>query len=172
MRCTLDRLMPVSAASLRTDHCVLPSCGFCWTFRQILACTAGVAVRGLLPLCCGSNPSIPDSSKRCFQREIVGAVVCRLDLIASYVIPSPNARISRARKTSPAGKVRECAQPVNSFRCSSVSETNSRYPATADRRIHPYVTNSISETLHSSLPAVYHAQPGELPLWQTTLNLR
>src|SRR3954451_1293287 len=146
MRCTLDRLMPVSAASLRTDHCVLPSCGFCWTFRQILACTAGVAVRGLLPLCCGSNPSIPDSSKRCFQREIVGAVVCKLDLIVSYVIPSANARIRRARKTSPAGNVRECGQPVNSFRCSSVSETNSRYPATGDGRFLAHGSNNINET--------------------------
>jgi len=75
MLCTLDLLAPVSAASLRTDQCVLPSLGFCCILRQTLACTVGIAVRGLLPLSSGSSPSMPRCSKRCFQRQIVGAVV-------------------------------------------------------------------------------------------------
>ncbi len=56
--------------------------------------------------------------------------------------------IRRARKTSPAGNVRDCAQPVNSLRCSSVSETNSRYPAIAHRRIHPNRSDNMTETFH------------------------
>jgi Transposase, Mutator family len=46
-----DVLTPISAACLRTDQWVLPSFGCCCPFRYILACTAGFAVRGLLPLC-------------------------------------------------------------------------------------------------------------------------
>ena len=38
----------MSAASLRIDQWVLPSAGFCCTLRQTRACTAAVAVRGLL----------------------------------------------------------------------------------------------------------------------------
>jgi hypothetical protein len=71
MRCTLDRLMPLFGGE--STHTTLRTAVLRFLLdRQMLACTAGVAVRGLLPLCCGSNPSIPDSSKRCFQREIVG----------------------------------------------------------------------------------------------------
>ena len=130
MRCTLDLLTPISAANLGTDPCVLPSCGFCCTFRHTLACTAGVAVRGLLPLCCASSPSIPDSSNRCFHRAIVRAVVCRSRLIVLYVMPSASARIRRARNTAPAGKVRDCDRPATSSRRSAVSESNSRHRAT------------------------------------------
>lgn len=110
---TLDLLRPVAAANLRTDHCVLPSCGFSCTFRHTFACTFGVAVRGLLPLCLGSSTSIPDLSNRRFRREIVRAVVCNSRLIALYVMPSANARIKRTRNTSPAGKVRDCDRRVN-----------------------------------------------------------
>ena len=49
MRCTVDLLTPNSRANLRHDQCVLPSRGFCCTRRATRACTAGVAVRGLLP---------------------------------------------------------------------------------------------------------------------------
>jgi hypothetical protein len=134
MRCTLDLLTPISAASLRTDQCVLPSCGFCCTFRHTLACTDGVANRGLLPLCFASSPSIPDSSNRCFQREIVRAVLCNSRCTASYVFPSASARIKRARNTSPAGNVRDCDHRINSSLCSAVRKNNSRYPATYYRR--------------------------------------
>ena len=41
------------------------------------------------------------------QREIVGAVVCRLPFMASYVMPSASAKISRARNTSPAAELRD-----------------------------------------------------------------
>jgi hypothetical protein len=68
---------------LADSECVPPSCGLRCTMRQIFACTAGVAVRGLLPLCCGSSPSIPASSKHCFQREMVLAVVCKRCLMLS-----------------------------------------------------------------------------------------
>src|SRR3954451_8500895 len=134
MRWTLDLLTPISAANLRTDQWVLPSFGCCCTFRYILACTAGVAVRGLLPLCCASKPAIPNSSNRCFHRAIVGAVVCRAFLIAAYVMPSASARINRARNTSPAGKLLDCAQRFSSSCCSEVIENNSRYRATYGRR--------------------------------------
>src|SRR5436305_11482835 len=40
----------------------------CCTFWYILACTAGFAIRGLLPLCCASKPATPNSSNRCFHR--------------------------------------------------------------------------------------------------------
>ena len=83
VRCTLDLLTPNSTANFRTDQCVLPSLGFCCTLRQTFACTTGVAVRGLLPLWRASKPSMPNSSNRCFQREIVGAVVCSVSLMAA-----------------------------------------------------------------------------------------
>jgi hypothetical protein len=60
--------------------------------------------------------------------------VCSSRLIAWYVMPSASARISRPRKTSPAGKVRDCDHRVNSSRCPAVSETNSRCTATYQRR--------------------------------------
>lgn len=86
------------------------------------ACTRGVAVRGLLPSCLASSPSIPDSLNCCFQRAIVRAVVSSSRLIALYVLPFASARIRRARNTSPAGSVRDCDHRVNFSRCSAVSE--------------------------------------------------
>src|SRR5690242_12459607 len=94
------------------------------------------------------SPSKPDSSKRRFQREIVGAVVCRICLIAAYVHPSARARISRARNTSPAGKLRDCPHRLSSSRCSVVIESNSRYRATRHRRCGPFSCNVFSGTFH------------------------
>ena len=47
-----------------------------------------------------SRPSSPCSTNRCFQREIVGAVICNHSLITAKGIPSANIRISLARKTT------------------------------------------------------------------------
>ena len=86
---TLDLLRSVVALNLGTDHCVLPSCGFCCTFRHTFACTLGVAVRGLLSLCLGSSIAIPDFSNCSFQREILRDVVCNSRLIASCCRQTP-----------------------------------------------------------------------------------
>ena len=80
-RCTVDLLSPSAAAILRHDQCVDPSEGFCCVLRAMRACTAASATRGWLPLCSGSRPSMPLCSNLCFQREIVGAVVCNVAMI-------------------------------------------------------------------------------------------
>src|SRR5438445_4249765 len=75
MRCTVDLLTPNSPANLRHDQCVLPSLGCCCTRRTTRACTAGVAVRGLLPRCRPSRPANRSRSKRLLQRAMVAALV-------------------------------------------------------------------------------------------------
>ena len=53
----------------------VPSSGRCVVLRRTRACTDGVARRGSLPLCLGSRPANPCSSKRFFRRAIVGREV-------------------------------------------------------------------------------------------------
>ena len=51
----------------------------------------------------------------------VGATLALLSAIGiAYGVRTYRANISRARKTSPAGKVRDCAPWINSWRCSLV----------------------------------------------------
>jgi hypothetical protein len=71
-RWTVAALTPTAIAILRHDQCVLPSAGFCCVFFKIRACTEGVALRGRLPRCWPSSPSMRASSKRARQRAIVG----------------------------------------------------------------------------------------------------
>ena len=70
----MDLLTPNSSLSLRTDQCVEPSFGFCCALRITRLCTAGVALRGLLPLCCPCSPSMPNCLKRPFHFDTVGAL--------------------------------------------------------------------------------------------------
>ena len=121
IRCTVDLLSPSASAILRQVQCVLPSGGLCIVLRSTRAWTEGVALRGSLPLYLGSKPVTPSCSKRRFQRAIVGREVRNSASIWLQLLPSANASIRRARKTSPAGNVRDCAQRVSSSRCSSVS---------------------------------------------------
>ena len=107
IRCTVDLLNPSATAILRQLQCVLPSTGCCVVLRNTRACTEAVARRGSLPLCLGSRPARPSRSKRRFHRAIVGREVCNSISIWFQLLPSANAKIKRARKTSPAGRVRD-----------------------------------------------------------------
>jgi hypothetical protein len=69
-----------------------------------------------------------------FQRAMVGKLVFRLMAISRYVLPSAKARMSRARNTSPAGRVRDCAQRCKSSRCSDISLSKLRLSVMLDRR--------------------------------------
>src|ERR1700758_5557936 len=57
---------------------------------------------------------------------MVGKLVFRLLAISRYVLPSAKAKISRARNTSPAGRVRDCAQRCKSSLCSGLSFSKHR----------------------------------------------
>ena len=126
----MDLLSPSTLASLGHDQCVEPSLGFCCVLRAILACTFASATRGWLPLWRASSPATPASSNLCFQREIVAAVVCSEVLIWLQLSPSAKAKINRARKTSPAGKVRDVAQNSRPLTCIRIQHIQrSRAPA-------------------------------------------
>ena len=61
-----------------------------------------------------------------WSRRIVGGAAILLEVFNSISIwlqlfPSAKASTRRARNTSPAGKVRDCAQRVSSSRCSCVN---------------------------------------------------
>jgi hypothetical protein len=55
--------------------------------------------RGILAGMIRVEPSGPDSTKRCFQRMIVGALVCSLRLMVLKEAPSASIKMSTARKT-------------------------------------------------------------------------
>ena len=56
--------------------------------------------RGLLAGMIGVEPvELPVSRKRCFQRMIVGALVCNLRLMVLKEVPSASIKMSLARKT-------------------------------------------------------------------------
>ena len=114
---------------------MLPSVGGRNVLRATRACTAAVATRGLLPLWRASSPAMRSFSKRFFQRQIVGPVVFSCDAIRSQVNPSASPRMIRARNTSPAGSVRDCAHRVSSVLSSAVTSSNFRYCPTSLRRI-------------------------------------
>lgn len=113
---------------------MLPSVGGCKVLRATRACTAGVATRGLLPLWRASSPAMRSFSKRFFQRQIVGPVVFSCDAIRSHVKPSARLRMIRARNTSPAGSVRDCAHRVSFVLSSAVTSSHFRYCPTSLRR--------------------------------------
>jgi hypothetical protein len=54
---------------------------------------------------------MPRSSNRCFQREMVGAVVCNDAMI--WLDSATQNQMTRAE--SAAGSVRDCAHLINSF---------------------------------------------------------
>ena len=54
--------------------------------------------RGLLAGMIGIEPVSPDSRKRCFQRMIVGPLVCSLRLMVLKEAPSASVKTSLARK--------------------------------------------------------------------------
>jgi hypothetical protein len=81
MRWIVVVLSPVATAIFLHDQWVLPSDGFCCVFFSTRACTAAVTRRGRLPLCRPSSPAIRASSKRAFQRAMVGLEVFRSDSI-------------------------------------------------------------------------------------------
>jgi hypothetical protein len=70
-RYKLDRLkQSASPATVNREVALLlPSVGFCWARRVTLACTTGVARRGLLPPCRPCRPSMPSCSSRLFHFE-------------------------------------------------------------------------------------------------------
>jgi len=51
--------------------------------------------------------SSSDWRKRCFQRMIVGALVCSRRLMVLKELPSASIKTSLARKTQPAGRERD-----------------------------------------------------------------
>src|ERR1039458_4721692 len=71
-----------------------------------------------------SSPSSPHCRKRCFQRMMVGAVVCNCRLIALKDEPSASRRINLARNTYPAGRARDWAMLLRSDCCCLVSKTS------------------------------------------------
>jgi|GEM_PF-4604624 len=83
---------------------------------------------GRRPLILGSKLPIPNALKRCFQREIVVAVVCKF-FIVLYVMHRL-APESDVPEIHPAARVRGCAQRFSSSRFSVVSESNSRHRPT------------------------------------------
>ena len=94
-------------------------------------------------------PALPAhrSRNRCFQRQMVGAVVCKRSLMAAKETPSASIRISLARNTNPAGKDRDCAISFRSARCCSDSGSGSATKGTSEKRYLP--SNSYSATGHS-----------------------
>src|SRR5215813_8336376 len=98
-----------------------------------------------------------------FQRATVGKLVFRFLAIWRYVVPSAKARMSRARKTSPAGRVHDCAQRCESSLCSGISLSKSRLSVIPDRRSkHDYV---ITGTLHWSMCPRYTHNSGTGGYW-------
>jgi hypothetical protein len=127
MRCIVDLSSPKSVANLRHDQCVLPSGGLCCTRLMTRACTAGVAGEACF-LYVGLAIHRDDAAGNgTFTRTL--AQYRRS--ISRYDGPSARARIKRARNTSPAGKLRDCALRSSSSRSSEVTYSNSRLCATS-----------------------------------------
>ena len=162
-RCTATLVTPNVAASLRQLQRVEPSFGRLRVAARIWARSFGVSTEADCPGWLVSRASIPEARKRWLRRLMVGVVVLTFCLIVLNLAPSASIRMSRARKTYPAGRERDWAVRLSSKYWVWLSTTESMdTPASREEHLAEFALRDLLEVLYSQQHVGRDGHPARL----------